>query len=564
MNDDHIPLDDYEYHLYEEAKSGRMTRRDVLKRAGIMGLSLPVIGVIASACNGGNNKTSSPSPANSPGASGTTAPSGPIKKGGTGRFGSPVPTAAPDPVTMFDEGAIQATQLAGEYLCWPAVDYSLEPRLATSWKATTPKEWTFKLRQGVKFHNGKTFTADDVVYTLDLLTDTKNGSSFLSQAMGILKPGQTEKVDDYTVKFHLTQDFIDFPYLMCAFNYNAMILPKGYTIGTFLKTPQGTGAFKVASYIPNQSVTYVKNPDYWVKGLPYLDGIKLTFYQSDQSLLLATQGGELDVTAQVPYGGAQTLGHAPKVTLLTAHSSAFRTLQMRTDIAPFNDVNKRLAVASCLDRPGIISTVLTGYGQPANDHPFAPIFPVSSQAIKEVAQRKQDYTMAKKYLAMAGASRGFSATLTIENYLDIPEFATAIKQQCAKAGINVSINQESQTAYYGSGKNEPWLSVPFGITDWAERGTPSQSILTAFQSDGVWNSAKWKDAKYTSLFKQLNSTQDEQSRAKTAAQMAKIQNAEVPDVIAYWITELRATGNNVHGLPAGPAEYVDARSTWIG
>ncbi len=560
MNDDHTPLDEYEYHLYEEARSGRMTRRELIRRAGVMGLSLPVISVIAAACNGGNNTTASPSGTGA----GTTTLAGPAKRGGTARFGSPVPTTTPDPVTMFDEGSIQAAQLAGEYLCWPAVDYSLEPRLATSWKATTPSEWTFKLRQGVKFHNGTTMTADDVVSTLDLLTNKDNGSSFLSQAKGILEPGQTEKVDDYTVKFHLSQPFADFPYLMCSFNYNSMILPKGYVLGSFLKKPQGTGAFIVTSYVPNQSVTYKKNPDYWDKTLPYLDGVKLSFYQSDQSLLLATQGGELDVTAQIPYGGAQTLGHSANVHLLPTHTSSFNTLQMRTDTPPFDDVNKRLAVAACLDRPQIVSTVLTGYGQPANDHPFAPIFPVSGRAIKEVAQRKQDYPLAKKYLAKAGTPRGFPATLTIESYLDQPAFATAVKQQCAKVGIDIGINQESQTAYYGSGKNQPWLTVPFGITGWAERGTPAQSILTAFQSDGIWNSAHWKNARYTALFKQLCSTLDEGTRATTAAEMAKIQNAEVPDVIAYWITELRATGTNVHGLAAGPAEYVDARSTWIG
>jgi peptide/nickel transport system substrate-binding protein len=552
MSADRTPLNDYEYHLYEEARSGRMTRREVLKRAGIMGLSVPVISVLATACAASSSPTAS-----------QTAPAGPPKRGGTARWGTSVPTSAPDPVTMYDEGSIQAVQLAGEYLCWPAVDNSLEPRLATSWTATTPSEWTFNLRQGVKFHNGKTMTADDVVATLDLLTSPSNGSSFLSQALGILAHGQTEKVDDYTVKFHLSQPFVDFPYLMCSYNYNAMILPAGYQIGTYFKEPQGTGAFKVTNYTPNQSVSYTKNPDYWDKGLPYLDGLTLNFYQSDQSLLLATQDSELDVVAYAPYGSAQTLEHASGIKLLSARSSAFDTLQMRTDIPPFNDVNKRLALASCLDRPNLVSTVLDGYGVVANDHPFGPMFPVSSLAIKDVPQRKQDYTMARKYLAMAGVPRGFAATLTTQTYEDVPAYATAIKQQCAAVGIDVSINQETQTAFYGSGNNEPWLTVPFGITNWAPRGAPSQFILTAFQSSGIWNSAHWKDSAYTSLFRTLNSTLDEQSRAKTAAQMAAIQNAQVPDVIAYWLTQLRATGQNVYGLPAGPAEYVDPRSVWM-
>ncbi|MCL2581047.1 MAG: ABC transporter substrate-binding protein [Streptosporangiales bacterium] len=554
MSEDRVRLNEYEYHLYEEARSGRMSRRDVLRRAAAMGLAAPVIGVLA-ACG--------TTPGNGASSGSSSGPSGRPKKGGHARFGVQVATASPDPVTMFDEGSIQAVQIAGEYLCWPNPDNSLSPRLATSWKADTPSEWTFKLRQGVKFHNGKTMTADDVVATVDLLTNTQNGSSFLSQAKGILDSGQTEKIDDYTVKFHLSQPFVDFPYLMSAYNYNAVILPKGYEIGSFLKKPQGTGPFMVSKYVPNQSITYTRNPHYWLPGLPYLDGATLTYYQSDQGVLTAAQSGELDIMAYAPYGAAQTLGKSGSMRLVPAKSTAFDTLQMRTDMKPFDDVNKRLAVACCLDRPGLIKTVLDGYGTVGNDHPFSPMFKESPLADQQVPQRKQDYKLAKEYLAKAGTPRGFSVTLTTQNYEDIPSYATAVKQQCAPAGIDVNIQQVTQTAFYGSGNNQPWLSVPFGITNWAPRGASAQFILTAFQSAGIWNSAHWKNAQYTSLFKDLSATLDEQKRAQAAAQMAKIQNAECPDIIAYWLTQLRAEAPTVGGFPAGPAEYLDVRQTWL-
>jgi peptide/nickel transport system substrate-binding protein len=556
MNDDHVRLSEYEYHLYEEARSGRMSRRDVLRRAAVMGLAAPVIGVLA-ACG-----SSSGSGAPATGSSGG-GPSGAPKRGGHARFGTQVATASPDPVTMYDEGSIQAVQLAGEYLCWPDANNVLQSRLATSWTANSPSEWTFALRKGVTFHTGKPMTADDVVATVNLLTEPSNGSSFLSQVAGILAPGQTEKVDDYTVKFHLSQPFVDFPYLMSCYNYNSVILPAGYEIGSFLKKPQGTGPLMVSQYVPSQSVTYVRNPHYWLPGLPYLDGATLTYYSSDQSVLLAAQSGELDVVAYAPYGSAQTMASSSTMRLLSAKSSAFDTLQMRTDIAPFDDVNKRLALACCLDRPGLVSTVLDGYGVVANDHPFGSMFAVSALANKQVPQRKQDYALARQYLARAGTPRGFSATLTTQNYEDVPSYATAIKQQCAPAGIDVNIQQVTQTEFYGSGSNEPWLTVPFGITNWAPRGAPSQFVLTAFQSSGIWNSAHWKNARYTSLFAELNGTLDEQKRMSAAAQMAAIQNEQVPDVIAYWLTQIRLEAPTVGGLPAGPAEYLDVHSTWL-
>ena len=199
----------------------------------------------------------------------------------------------------------------------------------------------------------------------------------------------------------------------------------------------------------------------------------------------------------------------------------------------------------------------------ANDHPFGSMFAVSALANKQVPQRKQDYALARQYLARAGAPRGFSATLTTQNYEDVPSYATAIKQQCAPVGIDVNIQQVTQTEFYGSGNNEPWLTVPFGITNWAPRGAPSQFVLTAFASSGIWNSAHWKNARYTSLFGELNGTLDEQTRMSAAAQMAAIQNEQVPDVIAYWLTQIRLEAPTVGGLPAGPAEYLDVHSTWL-
>lgn len=567
MNDDRVTLDDYEYHLYEEAKAGRLSRRDVLRRAAVMGLSLPVVSVIAAACGSSSSSSSGTTASTATGATSgpasTTAPAGAPKRGGTARIGISVPTASPDPVKMDDPGSIATTQLAGEYLCFPDPDYVLAPRLATAWKGNSPTEWTFTLRRGVTFQTGKTMTAADVVATVDLLTNASNGSSFVSQVSGILEPGHTEAVDDYTVKFHLSSPFVDFPYLMSAFNYNAIILPKGYEIGSFLKKPQGTGPFMVTDYIPGQSTSYTRNPHYWDTGLPYLDGIKLSYFQTDSAELLAMQGGSLDVTPLVPYGGAVTLTKNPSVKILTNNGSSFRTLQMRVDEPPFDDANLRLAVATCLDRPSIVKSVLTGYGQVGNDHPFAPIFPVSAEALTSVPQRHADINLAKQYLARAGKPRGFSATLTIEEFEDVPAYAQVVKAQCAPAGIDINISSETQTAYYGSGNNQPWLSVPFGITDWASRGVPSQTIATAFTSNGIWNSAHWKNAEYTKLFAELNGTLDEQRRKSIAAQMAKIQNAAVPDVIAYWLTDLRATGANVHGLAKGPSGSLDARGMWL-
>jgi peptide/nickel transport system substrate-binding protein len=548
-----VSMDDYEYHLFQEVRSNRMSRRDFLVRASIMGVGVPSIGAILAACGQGSATTSTSS----------TAAAGKPRRGGTANVAITKPASVVDPVTLYNQGGQTTAQIAGEYLCFPRADYSLDPRLAVSWTPTTPKEWTFKLRPGVKWHSGADFNADDVVYTMDLLTDPKVNSSALSAFKGILSHGNVEAVDPLTVKFHLDAPFVDFPYLVSSFNFNAIILPKGYKIGQFAKGHVGTGPFILTSYQPDQGAKYVRNPNYWDKRYPYLDGINLTYYDDNSTIALNMQGGKEQVWQVAPYQGSQALLDNPKLKVIKSSSSEYKGLHMRVDKAPFTSVDARTAVAQSLDRKAIVASVLGGYADVGNDHSFAPVFPLSEQALRSVPQRRQDYTAAKESLAKAGMPRGFSVTLTTEDYLEIPQYAVTIKQQCAKAGIDIKLNIQPQSTYFGSGSNQPWLDVPMGIVDWGARGVPSQAILPLYTSTGIWNSPHWKDAQFDQLFTQLNSTLDESSRLQIAAQMAQVQNTQVPEIIGYWLSNLRITAANINGLAEGPADHIDPRGLWI-
>jgi peptide/nickel transport system substrate-binding protein len=214
-------IDDYTYHLLEERRAGRMSRREFLRRATVAGVSLALANSLLAACGSSGEQ----------GKQGQV-PTGPIKRGGTARLGLVVPASDPEPVTMFSSGAIFTVMAAAEGLCFPRPDYTLEPKLATEWKSGNgAKEWTFTLREGVKFHDGSTMTADDVVATFDRLTDPDNESAALSAFQGILSYEQTEKIDDKTVRFNLDRPYVDFPYLLSLFNYNALVLPKDYEMG---------------------------------------------------------------------------------------------------------------------------------------------------------------------------------------------------------------------------------------------------------------------------------------------------------------------------------------------
>ena len=556
-------MDDLESHLVEEVRAGRMTRAELIKRASIAGLALPAVSALLAACGGGGTSSSSGT---------TTGTAGTAKRGGTAKVSATVPAQDVDPVTMYNQGAIVTAQGAGEYLAYPNPDFTLDPRLATSWKSVgTPKTWEFKLRQGVQWHDGKPFTADDVVYTMDLLTNPKSGSAALSAFAGILSRGNVEKVDAQTVQFHLDRVYADFPYLVSPFNYNSIILPKGYEIGSFTKGGIGTGAFMLQKYSAKSQAVYVKNPNYWDKTLPYLDGLVVKYYDDNPPQVLALQAGAIDVMDEVPYQGSQALFSDPNVAVLANPSSQYRTLQMRADQTPFSSKQVRQAVAYSLNRQQLIQGLFNGFAQLGNDHGFAPIFPDSPTAA-DVPQREQNYNMAKQLLSQAGQSN-LSVTLTTEQYLEIPQYAQLIQQMCKPAGIDVKLNVEPQATFYGSGNNQPWLQVPFGITDWASRGTPSQTIDPAYlcrsvpnknlSNAGAWNSAHWCDPQFDKLMAQFEAEVDHQKRKQLAIQAAKIQQDGTPDVIAYWIKEFRATRKNVHGIAPGNFAF-DPRAMWIG
>ena len=535
--------------LVEEVNKGRMTRRELLVRGTVIGLSMSTIGSLLAAC-GGSSSTGTASAS----ASASVAP----KSGGTMRVTMVPPTGALDPVVMYDAGAIATVQQVCEYLAWAENDLSLRPVLAESWTPdATAKTWTFKLRQNVTFNNGQPMTADDVVATFQRLCDPKSGSSALSNFAGILSSSGVSKVDATTVQFALDRAFVDFPYLVSSGNYNCVILPKNYN-GNFEKSPVGTGPFTLSAYTSKQNTTFKKNPTYWQKGLPYLDGALFT-YADEQAQTLQLQAGNQDMQLSTPFQGSQALFADPNIKMVSTPSTQMREVQMRVDKTPFDKKDVRQAIAYCLDRPGIMQALFNGKGLLGNDNVFCALYPIGVS----IPQRAQDYTKAKQLLSNAGLSSGLKLTLIAEEYLEVPQYAQMIQQMCKPAGITVNIQQQSQTQWYGKDQSAPWLTAPFGITDWAARAIPSQFFMPMLTSKGIWNSSHWNNPQFDSLALQYDATLDQAKRQQIGTQMATIETDETPIVIAYWIEVLRATTAKVHGVEANGAEYLDLTTAFL-
>ncbi len=529
-----------ENHYIDELVSGRLSRRDFLRRGSTIGMSATLLGTILTACGSSSSSSSS--------SSASSASSGAPKAGGTLRVGISTPAAAVNPLTVSDAGGLCMLNQTGEFLIFDSnLKLALQPMLALSWLPNKDGSvWTFKLRQGVTFHNGAPMSADDVVYTFQQLSDPKNASNALSTFASVLTPAGVKKINASTVQFHLESPNGNFPYLVSSDNYNAIIVPQGTDYGKWQSTFVGTGAFKLGTYTQGVGASFVPNPNYWgPKAL--LTESQFKFYMSQQPQIVALQGGDVDVIGQFVPAGAESLLNNSQFRIISLTSSNHRELSMRNDQAPFTDSRVRQAVAYTIDRQGMVNALLSGKGSVGNDNPFAPRFPSTDTS---VPQRTQNIAMAKQLLSAAGHASGFSVTLDTEVYEEVPQLAQIIKANAAKAGININLKIETQTLYYGKSTygNSDWLDGTMSLVDYGDRGVPNVFLAAPLTSTGPWNAARFHNKQYDALVKQFVAALDLQTQKMIAGQIETLLLQETPIVIPYWIDGLTASTPNVGGL----------------
>jgi peptide/nickel transport system substrate-binding protein len=537
-----------ENHIIDEYRSGYIGRREFIRRATVVGMSLSTAGFLASACGSGSKESTN---------GGGAASTADVQKGGVLKTGIQAPASVLDPVKVNNEGALALLGQSGEYLVFSDSQLKAVPRLAESWKPNRDgSQWTFKIRQGVKYQDGKPMTAEDVAATFNLHADPDNGSNALSAFTGVLSKGGAQAVDASTVVFELDGPNGNFPYSTSSDNYNLIILPKGYDPESWVKTFQGTGPWKLEKYTPNVGVAYTKNPDYWdTARQPLVDRSEIKFYEKEEASVLGVQGGEVDVLAHFSPVGGKPLLSDPNVEVIELRSSVHRQLHMRTDKEPFNDKRVRQAVALLISRDNLVKGLLEGKSDYGNDSPFAPVYPSTD---KTVAQRKQDVEKAKQLLSEAGKGN-VSVELRSWNGFEIPQYAELIQSDLKGAGISVKLSITDAGTYYGDavyGKS-PWLDSSFGITEYGHRGVPNVFLGAPLKSDGTWNSAHFKNKEYDKLFDNYVAALDLQSQRKAAKQLQELLLDEVPIVFAYFYYYLTATKKDVAGVKVSAMGHVD-------
>jgi peptide/nickel transport system substrate-binding protein len=533
-------------HIIDEFAAGRLSRRDFIRRGTIVGISVPLLGSIVAACSSSSSSSPSTGSSSSSSSSGAAGAAGAVIKAGI-----ETPTGAINPLTVEDQGGLDMLAQTGEYLCLSTQTLTLTPVLATSWTPnSTGDVWTFKIREGVKFHNGQALTADDVVYTYQLHSNPKNASNALSALSGVLLPSGVVKVDDYTVEFHLEAPNGNFPYYTSSDTYNLIILPKGYDPASWQKTFIGTGPFVLGSYTPKVGATFTRNESYWgTKALP--SQTEFTFFDTQAPLNLALTGGTIDVVGQFSVTGGEELLNG-SYNIIKLKSSAHRELSMRCDTAPFTDPRVRQAVALTLNRPQIVQALFKGYADIGNDSPFAPIFPSTNTS---VAQRAQNLAQAKSLLAAAGHGSGFTTALYTENVQEIPDFAQIVAESAAQIGVKIDLHVEAQDTYYGNtfGSSD-WLDGVMSLVDYGHRGVPNFFLGAPLETyskatgAGAYNAAHFANTQYNGLVAQYVAAVDLSSQQSIAGQIETLLLAQTPIIFGYFYNYLTATAQSVSGV----------------
>lgn len=517
----------YADHLMSAFRAGHITRRDLIRWAAILGVSVQVP-VAARA------QDASPTPV----------------RGGTVRFAAD-PPATIEPHQLNDDPGIGIVHQVCEMLIDNDAEGVLQPRLATAW---TPSEggkvWTIELRQGVTFHNGQPMTADDVVATFQRLVDPESGSAALATFDFLTREG-IAKSDDFTVVFTLNRAVVDFPAYLNS--YHAVILPANWP-GNFAENPIGTGAFMLEEYVPQQRARFVRNPNYWLEGLPYLDGVEGIIIAAENAVT-ALLGGSIELITSNP-GAAPLFQDNPDIRISTTPGSGHDGIFMRVDQEPYSDKRVRQAMALCMNRPDLITAVWHGFGELGNDHVIAPVFPLHTPT----EQRVQNYEAARALLADAGYPDGFSATLTTSSdTTPLPTMAAVVQEMLRPIGIEIEINAVPSSTYF----NTDWLETPLNITNWGGRATPSQYLTTAYVTDSVWNASHWSNPEFDELVTQLDAELDFEKRKALALQIQETMTEEVPAIIPFFIESVTFMRANVEGYVADRIGFRDFRRTFL-
>jgi len=437
------------------------------------------------------------------------------------------------------------------------------PGLAESWETSEDGlTWTFRLREGVTFHNGDPLTAQDVAFSINRIKDPEVASP---------NAGDFEVVesvtaqDDRTVVFTLSEPYS--PLLSkLAFSLN-VIVPQSVVEenGNLDEVVVGTGPFRFVEYLPQTRLVLEKNDAYWGTDeegneLPYLDGITFTFYPDPTARTTALATGNVDWIEYVPAADLPALQANPDVEVVGGLSANFRSLYLNPNRPPLDNVQVRQAIAYAVNEQAIVDLALFGTGGvPAT----GTTVPASSfYAVENSPYVGQDLERARALLAEAGFADGFDLDLYVTSTYDFLRTpAEVIQADLAQVGIRVNIRAEDWSIYLPTVLEGDFTATILGESGQAD---PDDYLYTVFHTDAGGNFADFSDPELDRLLEQGRRVSDEEER-KAIYDEAQARILELsPQVFLFHSAQYEAHRANVEGFEHFPnTSYLGLRTTYL-
>ncbi|NIQ38026.1 MAG: twin-arginine translocation signal domain-containing protein [Proteobacteria bacterium] len=486
---------------------GRISRRDFLARLSVLTVTAGL----------------SPLLVTGPARAGTA------KKGGRLRLGLAGGSTADslDPAVITDAMAYTINWQVRN--CLVEVDYKSNPipELAETWEASTDATtWTFKLRKGVEFHNGKTLEAADVIFSIN----HHRGKDSPSAAKGIVNSIEGIEADGkHTVIFTLKEGDADFPFIMS--DPHLPIVPAG-TQGPDWEKGIGTGGYILDSHEPGYRAFAKRNPNYWKEGRAHFDEVETIGIANVTERVVALQRKQVDAMNRFNLKLTHLLPRARNIQIIDVTGAKHYSIPMLTDREPFNNNDVRLAMKYAIDREHMLEQILRGYGTLGNDHPIAP---TQKYYASELPQRKYDPDKARFHMKKAGmldyTFRLHAAEAAFGGAVDT---AMLYREHAAKAGIKIEVIVEPNDGYW----SDVWMKKPWVMCYWSGRATADWMFSTAYAEDSNWNDTFWKHERFNKLLNAARAELDEAKRRELYLECQRIVRDEggvIIPVFANWI-----------------------------
>jgi peptide/nickel transport system substrate-binding protein len=522
-------VDEEVHHMMGEPRADwleDMTRRQVLRGALGGGAALAAGGLL-SACGGSDGGTTTQGGGS---ATAKLRAGGALRVGATGggakdTIDAHLPTADPDIMRQWNMYESLAVRTPGFS--------ELQMLLAESIEADSkPDSWTVRLKDGITFHNGKSVTADDVIFSLQRITDPKE-PKVGAASIGYIDAENIKKLDARTVRIPLKFANAGFPDDLGQY-FNA-IVPTDYDP----EKPVGTGPFKYKSFTAGQRSVFVKNPDYWETGKPYVDELTIIDFPVDTARVNALLGGQVDAIDNLPASQVASVKGNGNLRVLISQTGAWQPFTMRIDAKPFDDVKVRQAFRLIVDREQMVQQVLNGQGRVANDL-YAPYDPAYA---KDLPQRKQDLEQAKSLLQQAGQANLTVELVTAPVFQGIVEAAQVFAEQAKGAGVTVKVRKVDSGTFYG----DNYLKWEFAQDFWATRTYLAQ-VAQGDLPGSPFNETHWGKGEFEDLIQKARAELDDAKRREILHQAQEMQYEQGGYIIPYFSNIIDAYSAKLGGF----------------